>query len=61
VLVPDEDAVPERMPARTQAGNLTLGKLPKAERSALYLLLIAGYVLVTLREERAAPEGNRST
>jgi len=57
VLVPDEDAVPERMPARTQAGNLTLRKLPKAERSALYLLLIAGHVLVTLREAFAVAPG----
>jgi hypothetical protein len=57
VLVPDEDAVPERMPATTQAGNLTLRKLPKAERSALYLLLIAGHVLVTLREAFAVAPG----
>jgi hypothetical protein len=57
MLVPDEEAVPERLPATTQAGNLTLRKLPKAERSALYLLLIAGHVLVTLREAFAvAPD-----
>lgn len=57
VLVPDEDAVPERLPATTQAGNLTLRKLPKSERSALYLLLIAGHVLVTLREAFAVAPG----
>ena len=57
VLVPNEDAVPERLPAATQAGNLTLRKLPKAERSALYLLLIAGHVLVTLREAFAVAPG----
>ena len=57
VLVPDEEAVPERLPATTQAGNLTLRKLPKAERSALYLLLIAGHVLVTLREAFAVAPG----
>ncbi len=57
VLVPDEDAVPERLPASTQAGNLTLRKLPKNERSALYLLLIAGHVLVTLREAFAVAPG----
>jgi hypothetical protein len=57
VLVPNEDAVPERLPSTTQAGNLTLRKLPKGERSALYLLLIAGHVLVTLREAFAvAPD-----
>jgi len=57
VLVPNEDAVPERLPASTQAGSLTLRKLPKNERSALYLLLIAGHVLVTLREAFAVAPG----
>jgi hypothetical protein len=57
VLVPDEAAIPERLPATTQAGNLTLRKLPKGERSAFYLLLIAGYVLVTLREAFAVAPG----
>lgn len=57
VLVPNEEAVPERLPSTTQAGNLTLRKLPKSERSALYLLLIAGHVLVTLREAFAVALG----
>jgi len=57
VLVPGEDAVPERLPNTTQAGNLTLRKLAKGERSALYLLLIAGHVLVTLREAFAVAPG----
>jgi hypothetical protein len=57
VLVPDQDAVPERLPATTQAGNLTLRKLPKGERSALYLLLVAGHILVTLREAFAVAPG----
>jgi hypothetical protein len=35
VLAPPFEVVPERMPDRTQAGNLTLRKLPKGERSAL--------------------------
>jgi hypothetical protein len=60
VLVPGEDAVPERLPATTQAGNLTLRKLPKAERSAFYLLLIAGHVLMTLREAFAVAPGVES-
>jgi hypothetical protein len=34
VLAPPDEVVPERMPDRTQAGNLTLRKLPKGERSA---------------------------
>jgi hypothetical protein len=57
VLVPADSAVPERMPATTQAGNLTLRKLPKSERAALYMLLVAGHVLVTLRETFAVASG----
>ena len=57
VLVPADSAVPERMPATTQAGNLTLRKLPKGERASLYALLVAGYVLVTLREAFAVAPG----
>jgi hypothetical protein len=57
VLVPGEDAVPERMPGTTQAGNLTLRKLPKGERSQLYRELAAGHVLVTLRETFAVAPG----
>jgi hypothetical protein len=57
VLVPAETAVPERMPGTTQAGNLTLRKLPKAERASLYVLLVAGHVLVTLREAFAVAPG----
>ncbi|MGH3156439.1 MAG: hypothetical protein ACRDNF_07695, partial [Streptosporangiaceae bacterium] len=57
VLVPGEDAVPERMPDKTQAGNLTLRKLTKAERSSFYQLLVSGHVLVTLRETFAVAPG----
>ncbi len=39
VLVPTDSAVPERMPDTTPAGNLTLRKLPKAERAVGYTLL----------------------
>jgi hypothetical protein len=57
VLAPPEDVVPERMPGRTQAGNLTLRKLPKAERSAFYATLVLGHLLVTLREAFAVAPG----
>jgi hypothetical protein len=57
VLAPTDDVVPERMPARTQAGNLTLRKLPKADRSAFYTTLVAGQLLVTLREAFAVAPG----
>ena len=57
VLAPPDEVVPERMPRRTQAGNLTLRKLPKGERSALYGLLVFGHVLVTMREAFAVAPG----
>ena len=55
VLAPPFEVVPERMPDRTQAGNLTLRKLPKGERSALYGLLVFGHLLVTMREAFVVP------
>jgi hypothetical protein len=57
VLAPPDEVVPERMPDRTQAGNLTLRKLPKGERSALYALLVFGHLLVTMREAFAVAPG----
>jgi hypothetical protein len=57
VLAPSDEVVPERMPGRTQAGNLTLRKLPKGERSAFYSLLVFGHLLVTLREAFAVAPG----
>ena len=45
------------MPARTQAGNLTLRKLPKADRAAFYTALVLGELLVTLREAFAVAPG----
>ncbi len=57
VLASPDDVVPERMPAQTQAGNLTLRKLPKAERSAFYTTLVLGHLLVTLREAFAMAPG----
>jgi hypothetical protein len=57
VLAPPYEVVPERMPDRTKAGNLTLRKLPKGERSALYGLLVFGHLLVTMREAFAVAPG----
>ena len=36
VLAPSESIVPDRMPGTTASGNLSLRKLPKGERAALY-------------------------
>lgn len=53
VLVPDIDIVPERRPTFTAAGNLSLKKLTKAERSGLHTILVASHVLLTVREALA--------
>jgi hypothetical protein len=53
VMAPDADAVPERMPKLTEAGNLSLGKLTKSVRNSFYLQLVCGHILVTVREALA--------
>jgi len=60
VLVPDLSAVPERLPSTTAAGNLSLRKLPKGQRNAIYLHLICGCVLTTAREALATAPGVKS-
>jgi hypothetical protein len=50
VLSPSPDALPERMPARTPAGNLTLKKITKSDRAQLYKTMVCGHVLATVRE-----------
>jgi hypothetical protein len=50
VMIPGEEAVPERRPTTTAAGNLSLKKLAKKEREAFYAMLTAGYTLVTVKE-----------
>jgi len=57
VLAPPESVVPERMPGTTASGNLSLRKLPKGERSALYTLAVMGHVLVTVKEAFAVAPG----
>ena len=58
VLVPGPDqVVPERMPTTTQAGNLSLRKLPQRDRAAYYKLFVCGQVLVTVREALAVAPG----
>jgi hypothetical protein len=50
VMVPAPDAVPQRRPTTTQAGNLSLKALTKGEAAELYRLLVAGHVLATVKE-----------
>ncbi|MFI9811373.1 DUF4236 domain-containing protein [Saccharothrix variisporea] len=53
VLVPTVDIVPEKKPATTPAGNLTLKKLTKTERYAFHTILVASHMLLTAREALA--------
>lgn len=57
VMVPNPTAVPERRPATTPAGNLTLKKLTKRDAADFYKLMVCGYVLVTVKEALAVAPG----
>ncbi|MGY1724752.1 hypothetical protein [Blastococcus sp. SYSU DS0533] len=57
VLVPDESIVPERLPGKTASGNLSLRKLNKGERAALYMEAVMGHALVTMKEALAVAPG----
>lgn len=50
VLVPGEEALPERKPDLTAAGNLSLKKLTKAETADWYRAMVSGYILATVKE-----------
>lgn len=57
VVIPPASAIPERKPAATPAGNLTLKKLTKTEVADFYKLLVCGHMLVTLKEAFAVAPG----
>ncbi len=57
VVVPPVQAVPERRPTTTAAGNLSLKKLTKRETADFYKLLVCGHMLVTLKECFAVAPG----
>ena len=54
VLLPQpDDVLPDRMPGRTDAGNVSLRKLTAKQRSDLYGLFVCGQILTTVREALA--------
>lgn len=57
VQVPDKDAVPERRPGVTEAGNLSLRKMTKTESSDFYKLMVCGYMIATVKEAFAVAPG----
>lgn len=60
VLLPDLDAVPERRPTVTAAGNVSLKKLTKSETNAFYAEMVAGHMIVTVKEAFAVAPGIRT-
>lgn len=56
-LVPDLEAMPERTPDITGAGNLTLRKLTRTERAELHAAAVTSHVLRTVREAFAVAPG----
>lgn len=57
VLVPGLEAIPERLPGVTDAGNLSLRKITKKAQAGYYAELVAGYMLTTVREALAVAPG----
>jgi hypothetical protein len=57
VMVAGIEAVPERMPSQTPAGNLSIAKITKTQRNAFYLSLVCGHALIAVREALAIAPG----
>ncbi|MFI7597785.1 hypothetical protein [Actinoplanes sp. NPDC049681] len=58
VVVPAaSQAIPEQMPGRTAAGNLSLKKITQADRADFFKQFVCGQVLVTLPEAFAVAPG----
>lgn len=60
VMVPSLDETPDRMPSTTAAGNLSLRKMSKSNRNGVYLSLLAGHVVLSVKEALAAAPGLES-
>jgi len=57
LVPPASHAIPEQLPSRTAAGNLSLKKITQASRADFYKQFVCGQVLVTLREAFAVAPG----
>jgi hypothetical protein len=57
VLAPGEADIPERIGGVTDAGNISLRRIPKGERHSLTTSITCGYALVTARETLAVAPG----
>ncbi|WP_199516623.1 hypothetical protein [Nucisporomicrobium flavum] len=58
VVVPTASrAIPEQMPGRTAAGNLSLRKITQSDRADFFKQFVCGQILVTVREAFAVAPG----
>jgi len=57
LTAPAIDAIPERKPGTTSAGNLSIRKMTKTDRASLHLELICGHTLLTVKEAFAMAPG----
>ncbi|MGH3519365.1 MAG: hypothetical protein ACRDT2_00505 [Natronosporangium sp.] len=60
IVPPASQAIPEQMPGRTAAGNLSSRKITQADKADLFKQFVCGQVLVTLREAFAVAPGLNS-
>ncbi len=54
VILPGEEAVPERRPTTTSVGNVSLRKMSKKDHDAFYTALVTGHTLLTVKAAFAA-------
>jgi hypothetical protein len=57
MLAPSVSEIPDRMPTFTAAGNPTTKKMNKSDRSDVYMTLICGHLLATIKEALAVAPG----
>jgi hypothetical protein len=57
MLAPTEDQIPEQKPAVTPSGKPTVKRMTKTEGADVYLTLISGHLLATIREALAVAPG----
>lgn len=57
VVPPASEAIPEQMPSRTAAGNLSLKKITQSTQADFYKQFVCGQILVTVREAFAVAPG----
>ncbi|MBB5868586.1 hypothetical protein F4553_001965 [Allocatelliglobosispora scoriae] len=57
LVPPVSEVIPEQMPSRTAAGNLSLKKIKQSDKADFYKHFVCGQILVTIREAFAVAPG----